>query len=60
MVKYLHGSALFVGIVAALYGTKNIYPDKEYQAFVKTYTESKDRRFQVKKQKREAAKAKKS
>ena len=59
MVKYLHGSALFVGIVAALYGTTAIYPDKEFQASVKTFNESKEQRFKVKKQKRDAAKAKK-
>ena len=56
-MKYLHGSALFLGIVGALYGTTNIYPDKEYQAAIKTFNESKTARFAEKKRKREAAKA---
>ena len=57
-MKYLHGSALFLGIVAALYGTTNVYDNNEYQAYVKTFTESKAARHAEKKRKREAAKKK--
>ena len=59
MIKYLHGSALFLGIVAALYSTTNVYKDEEYQAMVKTFNTGKEQRHKAKKAKRDAAKGKK-
>jgi hypothetical protein len=36
-MKYLQGTALYVAIVAALYFTADIYPDKEYQGYAQKF-----------------------
>ena len=60
-MKYLHGSALFLGIVAALYSTRNVWKDEDYQKEITEFTkeDAKKSRFAAKKAKTEAAKSKK-
>ena len=60
-MKYLHGSALFLGIVAALYSTRNVWKDEDYQKEIVVFVreDTKKARFATKKAKTEAAKSKK-
>ena len=60
-MKYLHGSALFLGVVAALYSTRNVWKDEDYQKQITEFTkeETQKARFAAKKAKTEAAKSKK-
>ena len=60
-MKYLHGGALFLGVVAALYSTRNVWKDEDYQKEITEFTkeDKKKERFAAKKAKTEAAKAKK-
>ena len=60
-MKYLHGSALFLGVVAALYSTRNVWKDEDYQKQIVEFTkeDAKKARFAAKKAKTEAAKSKK-
>ena len=60
-MKYLHGSALFLGIVGALYSTRPVWLDKEYQDYIKQFTDeaAQKTRFAKKKARDDAAKSKK-
>ena len=60
-MKYLHGGALFLGVVAALYSTRNVWKDEDYQKEITEFTkeDKKKERFAAKTAKKEAAKAKK-
>ena len=60
-MKYLHGSALFLGVVAALYSTRNVWKDEDYQKQITEFTKEdvQKARFAAKKAKTEAAKSKK-
>ena len=49
-MKYLHGGALFLGVVAALYSTRNVWKDEDYQKEITEFTkeDKKKERFAAK------------
>ena len=58
----MHGSALFLGVVAALYSTRPVWKDEDYQKEITEFTkeDKKKARFAAKKARSEAAKVKKN
>ena len=48
-MKYLSGTALFAAIVAGLYWTTDIWPDKEYQGYVTKLEASQTERMRAQK-----------
>ena len=44
-MHYLAGTGLFLAIVAALYSTREVYPQSRYDSETKSMKESQDRRY---------------